>query len=173
MTSGPLRILMSCNVPRRREGGAAAIIYNLSRELERRGHNVRHLFQEDLIDREKVTSRFAELIFSIRLGRYIADHRGEFDIVNLHAPVGFPYGLRRRLFRAGGYPPYVMTLHGLEERRIHVMSREVRKGRAWHFSRKNRLWERFYHLPRYRWSIRTADGAHAYSRDVWNILQLK
>jgi len=173
MTSGALRILMSCCVPRRREGGAAAIIYNLSSELERRGHSIRHLFQEDLIDHQKVTTRFAELIFSLRLGKYIADHRGEFDIVNLHAPVGFPYGLRRRLFRAGGYPPYVMTLHGLEERRIHVMSCEVRKGRAWHFSWKNRLWERFYHLPRFRWSIRTADGAHAYSRDVWNILQLK
>ena len=25
----------------------------------------------------------------------------------------------------------------------------------------------------FRWSIRTADGAHAYSRDVWNLLQLK
>ena len=31
-------------------------------------------------------------------------------------------------------PPYVMTLHGLEERRIHVMSREVKKGHAWNFN---------------------------------------
>ncbi len=173
MTAGPMRILMSCCVSRRREGGAAAIIYNLSSALERRGHSVRHVFQEDLINPNEVATRFGELIFSVRLGKYIAQHRNEFDIVNLHAPVGFPYGVRRRLSRAGGYPPYVMTLHGLEERRIHVMSHEVRKGRAWHFSWKNRLWERFYHLPRFRWSIRTADGAHAYSRDVWNILQLK
>jgi len=164
---------MSSCVPSRREGGVAAIIYNLSRELERRGHSVRHLFQEDLIDRRKVSGRFAELFFSMRLGKYIAEHRREFDIVNLHAPVGFPYGLRRRLSRAGSYPPYVMTLHGLEERRMHVMSREVRKGRAWHYSWKNRLWQRFYNLPRFRWSIRTSNGAHAYSRDVWNILQLK
>ena len=173
MTSGPLRILISSCVPSRREGGVAAIIHNLSRELEHRGHSVRHLFQEDLIDGHKVSARFAELIFSVRLGNYIAQHRGAFDIVNLHAPVGFPYGLRRNFSRSPGLPPYVMTLHGLEERRIHVMSREFRKGRAWHYSWKNRLWQRFYNLPRFRWSIRAADGAHAYSRDVWNFLQLK
>ena len=173
MTSGPLRILMSSCVPSRREGGVAAMIHNLGRELERRGHTVRCLFREDLIDSQEVSARFAELIFSMRLGKYIAQHRGEFDIVNLHAPVGFPYGLRRRFSRSRSLPPYVMTLHGLEERRIHVMSREVRKGRAWHFSWRNRLWQRFYNLPRFRWSIRTSDGAHAMSRDVWNILQLK
>ena len=94
-------------------------------------------------------------------------------MVNLHAPVGFPYGIRRRLGRGAEYPPYVMTLHGLEERRVHVMKREAKKGRAWNFSWKNRLWHRLYHQPRFRWSIRTADGAHTFSRDVWTILQLK
>jgi glycosyltransferase involved in cell wall biosynthesis len=66
-----------------------------------------------------------------------------------------------------------MTLHGLEERRVHVMSREVKKGHAWNYSLRNRLWHRFYHQPRFRWSIRTADGAHTYSREVWSMLQLK
>jgi glycosyltransferase involved in cell wall biosynthesis len=65
-----------------------------------------------------------------------------------------------------------MTLHGLEERRTHAMGREAEKGRAWNFRRKNRLWHRLYHFPRYRWSIRTADAAHVFSRDVWTILQL-
>src|SRR5438309_6274461 len=66
-----------------------------------------------------------------------------------------------------------MTLHGIEERRVHVMSREVKKGRGWNFSLRNRLWHNLYHQPRFRWSIRTADGAHTYSRDVWSMLQLK
>ncbi len=87
--------------------------------------------------------------------------------------LGFLYGLRRKWNRKVGYPPYVMTLHGLEERRVHVMSREAKKGRAWNYSLKNRLWHRFYHQPRFQWSIRTADGAHTYSRDVWTMLQLK
>src|SRR5438445_3176467 len=170
---GPLKILMGSGVPKRREGGVATIIYNLGHELERLGHHLTYIFQEDLVEPGSISPRWNELIFSLRLGRYIAKNRKIFSIVNLHAPTGFPYGLRRRWHRSAGYPPYVMTLHGLEERRTHVMSREVKKGRAWNFSLSNRLWHRFYHQPRFRWSIRTADGAHAYSRDVWSMLQLK
>ena len=170
---GPLKILMGSGVPKRREGGVATIIYNLGHELERLGHHLTYIFQEDLVEPGSISPRWNELIFSLRLGRYIAKNRKIFSIVNLHAPTGFPYGLRRRWHRSASYPPYVMTLHGLEERRTHVMSREVKKGRAWNFSLSNRLWHRFYHQPRFRSSIRTADGAHAYSRDVWSMLQLK
>jgi len=169
----PLSILMASIVPKRREGGVAGIIYNLGREVGHLGHDVSYLFQDDLVEPGSVSHRFSELVFSMRLGRYIASNRKKFSIVNLHAPAGFLYGLRRRCHRAGGYPPYVMTLHGLEEWRVHAMMREAKKGRAWNFSLKNRLWHRFYHQPRFDWSIRTADGAHAVCRDVWALLQLK
>jgi glycosyltransferase involved in cell wall biosynthesis len=172
-TEDRLSILMSSGVPKRREGGVAAIIYNLGRELERLGHQVTYVFLDDLVAPGSVSPRFGELLFSLRLARYIVANREKFSVVNLHAPTGLIYGLRRRWLGAASYPPYVMTLHGLEERRVHVMSREVKKGRAWNFNWKNRLWHRFYHFPRFRWSIRTANGAHAYSRDVWNLLQLK
>lgn len=169
----PLNILMAAGVPRRREGGVAAIVYNYGSELERRGHKVSYVFSEDLIKPDSVSRRFQEAIFAMRLGRYIAERRKKFSIVNLHGPDGFAYGVRKRWSGGNSYPPYVMTLHGLEERRVHVMSREAKKGRAFHFSWKNRQWHRFYHFPRYRWSIRTADGVHTYSRDVWTLLQLK
>jgi glycosyltransferase involved in cell wall biosynthesis len=168
-----LRILMSANVPRRREGGVAAIIYNLGRELEKRGHSLTYVFKEDLFGEDKISSRFNEIVFAHRLEQLISRDPGRFSIVNLHAPSGLVYGWRRRLFGVRGLPPYVMTLHGLEERRIHVQSREVKKGRAWNFNLRNRLWHRFYTFPLYRGAIRTADGAHTYSRDVWNVLQLK
>src|SRR5258708_22568600 len=93
-------------------------------------------------------------------------------IAILPAPAVPFSGLHRRWFGIRGLPPYVMTLHGLEERRIHVQSREVKKGRAWNFSLRNRLWHRCYTFPFDRGTIRTADGGRAYSRDVWNILQL-
>jgi glycosyltransferase involved in cell wall biosynthesis len=166
-------ILMGSGVTKRREGGVAGVIYNLGRELECLGHRVTYVFQEDLIEPGSVSPRFNELVFSLRLGRHIAENRQKFSIVNLHAPTGFPYGLRRRWRRSAGYPPYVMTLHGLEERRVHAMSREAKKGRAWNYSLKNRLWHRFYHQPRFRWSIRTADGAHTCAREVWSTLQVK
>ena len=169
----PLRILMSANVPRRREGGVAAIIYSLGPELEKRGHSITYVFQEDLFGHDKVSARFSELVFAYRLQRYIAKDPGRFSIVNLHAPSGLLYGIRRRWFGSRRLPPCVMTLHGLEERRVYVQSREVKKGRAWNFRLRNRLWHRFYTFPLYRGAIRTADGAHAYSRDVWNLLLLK
>jgi len=169
----PLRILMSACVPRRREGGVAAIIYNLGCELEKRGHSLTYIFQEDLFGQDTVSARFNALVFAHRLNLYIARNREKFSIVNLHAPAGFFYGIHRRWFGSRNDPPYVMTLHGLEERRVHVMSREARKARTWNFNLRNRLWHRFYTFPLYRRCIRTADGAHTYSRDVWNLLQLK
>jgi len=168
----PLRILMSASVPRRREGGVAAIIYNLGHELERRGHAISYVFKEDLFGDEIISNRFNELAFSNRLYRYVAKDPSRFSVVNLHAPSGLLYGVRKRWLGFRNLPPYVMTLHGLEERRIHVQSREEKKGRAWNFKLRNRLWHRYYTFPLYRGAIRTCDGAHAYSRDVWNVLNL-
>jgi glycosyltransferase involved in cell wall biosynthesis len=168
-----LNILMGSSVPKRREGGVAGVIYNLGRELGRLGHNINYVFFDDLVKPDSVSPRFSELIFSARLARYIAKNRRDFSVVNLHAPAGLVYGLQQRWFRGIDYPPYVMTLHGLEERRVHVMGREDKKGQAWNFGWRNRMWHRVYHAPRFRWCIRTADGAHVFSRDVWNLLQLK
>jgi glycosyltransferase involved in cell wall biosynthesis len=167
-----MNILMASGVPKRREGGVAAIIYNLGGELEKLGHHVTYIFLDDLIVPGSVPSRFSEAIFSFRLARYISQNRNKFSLVNLHAPTGFAYGMRRRWNRNSSYPPYVMTLHGLEENRVYAMSREAKKGRAGNFGRKNRLWHRLYHFPRFRWSMRTADAAHVFSRDVWTILRL-
>jgi len=168
-----MNILMGSGVPKRREGGVAAVIYNLGRELQSLGHEVTYVFLDDLVPPGSVSPRFMELIFSARLARYIAQNRGKFSLVNLHAPAGVMYGVRRRLSRNADDAPYVMTLHGLEEQRVQVMRREAHKGQAWNFSWKNRLWHRAYHFPRFRWSIRTADAAHVFSRNVWNLLQLK
>jgi glycosyltransferase involved in cell wall biosynthesis len=167
-----MNILIGSGVPKRHEGGVAAIIYNLGGELEKLGHKVTYVFLDDLVTPGSVSSRFSEAIFAFRLARYITQNRTKFSLVNLHAPAGVVYGMRPRWNRNSGYPPYVMTLHGLEENRVYAMSREAKKGRAWNFGAKNRLWHRLYHFPRFRWSIRTADATHVFSRDVWTILRL-
>jgi glycosyltransferase involved in cell wall biosynthesis len=164
---------MAAGVPKKREGGVATIVYNLGREMENRGHRVSYVFLDDLVAPGSVSPRFSEVIFSARLAKFVTAHRNEFSLVNLHAPAGLVYGLKRKLLGRRSGPPYVMTLHGLEERRVEAMTREAKKGRAWNFAWRNRAWHRMYHFPRFRWAIRTADGAHAYSRDVWNLLQLK
>ena len=167
-----MKILMAAAVPKRREGGVAAIIYNLGKELERRGHSISYVFQEDLLDPSS-GRRFAELAFSWRLARYIAERRGEFSVVNLHAPWGFAYGYLRRMWSGHNLPPYVMTLQGAEERYVVTMRREHAKGRADHFGWKHRLWHRLYHLPRYRHSARTADACMTANREASALLQLK
>jgi glycosyltransferase involved in cell wall biosynthesis len=66
-----------------------------------------------------------------------------------------------------------MLLHGIEERRNYAMSREAKKGRAWHFSLKNRLWQHAYNMRLYRWSIETADYSVVINRESWTWLQWK
>src|ERR1700747_2915946 len=95
-SQNPLNILMAAGVPRRREGGVAAIVYNLGREMECLGHSLSYLFLDDLIEPANVTPRFREIVFSQRLSRYIAENRKKYSIVDLHAPAGFHYGLRRK-----------------------------------------------------------------------------
>jgi len=167
-----MKILIAAPSPKQREGGVASAVYNIGRELENLGHAVTYIFLDDLIVPGSVSPRFLELIFSFRLARYISQSRDKFSLVNLHAPAGLVYGLQRRWLSGAGLPPYIMTLHGLEERRVHVMTREQKKGHAWNFNWKNRLWHRLYHFPRFRGSIYTAQGAHVCARDVWNYLQL-
>lgn len=164
---------MAANVPRRREGGVAATVYNLGAQLQQRGHSLTYLFFSDLIEPNSVGPRFQEAVFAFRLARYIAQNREKFSVVNLHAPAGYVYGWRRKWLGNASLPPYVMTLHGLEERRRQVMKREAQKGRAWHFSLHNRGWHKLYHQPRFTWAIKTADAAHVHCRDAWTLLQLK
>jgi glycosyltransferase involved in cell wall biosynthesis len=170
-----MKILIAAPVPKRREGGVAGIVYGVGRGLEQRGHQVEYLFLGDLKNRTHLPRRFQDVEFAIELARFIHRDPGRFSVVNIHAPAGFAYGLLRHLSprtRKHG-PAYIMTLHGLEERRIHGMGREAKKGKSFHFNFKNRLWHRFYHMPRFYLSIKTADHALCVGREVWTILQLK
>jgi hypothetical protein len=42
-----MNILIGSEVPKRREGGVAAIIYNVRRELEKFGHQVTYVFLDN------------------------------------------------------------------------------------------------------------------------------
>ena len=60
---------MASGVPKRREGGVAAVIYNLGQEMERFGHEVCYVFLEDLVPDGSVSARFRDLVFSWRASR--------------------------------------------------------------------------------------------------------
>jgi glycosyltransferase involved in cell wall biosynthesis len=157
----------------RPEGGVANVVLNTAEALRGRGHEVTCLFSEDVLSHPGAIPRFHAVHFSYRLMKILSQRKSEFDIVNIHAPIGFLYGFLRRINRAPGLPPYVMMLHGIEERRIHEMGREAKKGRAWYFRWKNRMWQKIYHMPLYRWAIQTADQSVVINWETWTMLQLK
>jgi len=167
-----MHILMAAGVPKRREGGAAAILHNLARELESTGHRVSCLFLEDLGDFRGVPQRFVDVVFAWRLARYIGKNGGKFSVVNIHAPWGFAYGYLRRMSLQNDLPPYVMTLQAAEERYAHAMRGEARKGRAPYFRWKNRVWHKVYHLACYHRSILSADYSMVANREGAAFLQL-
>ena len=170
-----MRILTAAYVLRRREGGVAGVAYGVGKALEQLGHEVEYVFMEDLPVKSWIPGRFAELGFALELAKFIGARGGRYSVVTIHAPAGCVYGPLQRLFptlRKNG-PAYVMTLHGLEERRIHAMSREAKKSRAYHFNFRNRVWHKLYHLPRFYLCIKTADHAICVGRETWTTLQLK
>jgi glycosyltransferase involved in cell wall biosynthesis len=168
-----MRIVIAAPVSNQPEGGVANVVYNSAAELRKRGHEVTCLFREDTIPQPVAMPRFEAIYFAFRLAGILWKRKDEFDVVNIHGPVGFVYGFLRRLRPASSLPPYVMMLHGIEERRNYTMGREAKKGRAWYFGWKNRVWQRIYHMPLYRMTILSADHVMVINRETWTMLQLK
>jgi glycosyltransferase involved in cell wall biosynthesis len=168
-----MRILMISGVPGKAEAGAAGIVYNLTKELRNLGHIVKPMFFEDLLPEQSWPARFRAIEFARKIDSYVKEVHSNYDIINVHAPFGFWYGTRRRLRGAKAGPPYVMTMHGLEERRNYAMGREAKKGRADYFRWKNRVWQHVYHMPTYRWSFKTADQCIVTNRESLLFLQLR
>src|SRR5579872_1118322 len=124
-----MRIVIAAPVSNQPEGGVANVVYNSAAELSSRGHEVTRLFREDVIPQPVAIPRFEAVYFAFRLAKILQKRKGEFDVAFIHAPAGFVYGLLRHLRRSSGLPPYVMMLHGIEERRIYTMKREAKKDR--------------------------------------------
>lgn len=167
-----MRILMISGVPGRAEAGVAGIVYNLAKELGGLGHSVKPIFFEDLLPQQKWPLRFRTIEFAKRISDYAREVRSEYDVINIHAPFGFWYGWQRRRSPQAG-PLYVMTMHGLEERRNYAMSGEAKKGRADYFRWKNHVWQHLYHMRTYRWSFETADQCIVTNREALLFLQLR
>ena len=168
-----MRILMISGVAGKAEAGVAGIVYNLAKELGQLGHNVEPKFFEDLLPEQKWPSRFRAIEFAKRIAEYVQEKKSEFDIINIHAPFGFWYGMQRWLRGDDAGPPYVMTMHGLEERRNYAMGREAKKGRADYFRWKNRIWQHAYHMRTYKWSFTAADQCIVTNREALLFLQLR
>jgi glycosyltransferase involved in cell wall biosynthesis len=167
-----MRVLMIAGVAGKAEAGAAGVVFNIAQELRNLGHTVTPVFFEDLLFKPRWPARFRTIEFARAVAKYAAKFKNDYDIINIYAPFGFLYGFARRMRGSQAGPPYVMTMHGIEERRNYAMAQEAKKGRADYFRWRNRVWQNSYHLRTYRWSITTADQCIVTNREALLILQL-
>jgi glycosyltransferase involved in cell wall biosynthesis len=168
-----LRILIAIGVARQEEAGAAGVVLNHARELEKLGHQVECWFLGDVLRGPVWPRRLEALFFAVGVARRILRERDKYDVVNLHAPGGCAYGVWRSMFHPAGSPPYVMTMQGSEERYAQAMRAEHRKGRAWNFAWKNRVWHRAYHQTMFDCSITSADYGVVANREGWIMAELR
>jgi len=167
-----MRVLMIAGVAGKAEAGAAGVVFNIVKELRNLGHTVKPVFFEDLLVKQRWPARFRTIEFAHAVARYVGKVKNDHDIVNIYAPFGFLYGFARRRRGSQAGPPYVMTMHGIEERRNYAMGEEAKKGRADYFRWRNRVWQNSYHMRTYRWSIKTADQCIVTNREALLVLQL-
>lgn len=168
-----MKILIAIGVRRNREAGAAGVVLNHAEQLQKLGHQVETWFFDDLLPAPRWPGRFQELEFAFAVSRSIRQKPARFDVVNIHAPWGCVYGISRKLFPSAGLPPYVFTLQGSEERYAVAMRIEAKKGRASHFSWKNRVWQRLYRQTMYDVALSTADFGNVANREGWICSELK
>ena len=168
-----MKILIAIGVPRQREAGAAGVVFNHAEQLEELGHQVECWFLDDILPSPRWPGRFRELEFAAAVSARIRRQPRQFDVVNLHAPLGCIYGLSRKWFPSAELPPYVFTMQGSEERFARAMKLEHQKGRATNFAWKNRVWHRLYHQTRYDFAISTADFGAVANREGWILSELK
>lgn len=168
-----MKILIAIGVARQETAGAAGVVFNHANQLRKRGHKVDCWFLEDIFSGTSRSKRVEAVSFAFRVARRILREGREYDVVNLHAPWGCVYGVWRKLRGASDMPPYVLTMQGSEERYVRAMRLEHKKGQAWNFGWKNRLWHRIYHQTMYDYSIRTADYGAVADREGWICAELK
>jgi glycosyltransferase involved in cell wall biosynthesis len=168
-----LKILIAIGVLRRREAGAAGVVFNHAEQLEKLGHQVDCWFFDDVLPYPRWPGRFRDLEFALTVSSRIRRQPGQYDVVNLHAPWGCVYGLSRKWFPLSELPPYVFTMQGSEERFARAMKLEHQKSKATNFAWKNRAWHRLYHQIMYDFSISTADYGAVANREGWILSELK
>jgi glycosyltransferase involved in cell wall biosynthesis len=168
-----LKILIAIGVLRKREAGAAGVVFNHAEELQKLGHEVDCWFWDDLLPHPRWPARFRDLEFAVAVSSRIRRLPRQYDVVNVHAPWGCVFGLSRKWFPSGELPPYVFTMQGSEERFALAMKLEQEKGRATNFAWKNRVWHRLYHQSMYDFSISTANFGAVANREGWILSELK
>jgi len=118
-----------------RSTGVGKWSHEIATALEGLGHTTTLWFEEDFplfCGRRRLAILFFPLALAIRIVR----ERNQFEVVILHEPIGFWYGVFRRQWAA--LPPMVVVSHGIESLVFREMIAASRLGFA-HILRRSRL----------------------------------
>jgi glycosyltransferase involved in cell wall biosynthesis len=107
--------------------GMGGWTYEVKAALEEKGYRVDSWFA-DQFPRSRALGRLSILVFPLVLTRQLMARRDDYDVVILHEPLGFWYGLLRRIQR--GLPTMIAMCHNVERHYYEVMLRYTRLGLA-------------------------------------------
>jgi glycosyltransferase involved in cell wall biosynthesis len=114
----PLRILLVSFVGNNRWSGMGKWTHSIADCLKELGHEPSVWFAEDF-PRLRNRHRWAVLLFPLVLARRIWKMGGDFDVVAIHEPSGFWYGLMRRI--GCNIPPMIAICHNVESKHAREM----------------------------------------------------
>lgn len=122
-----MRILLASFGPNNRHTGLGKWTYATAAALETLGHATT-IWLADAFPTVARTGRFAFLVYPLALTARIWRCRAAFDIVVLHEPSGFWYGLLRRV--QPSLPPMIAMCHNVESKVHRLMRRAAARGYA-------------------------------------------
>src|SRR5262245_60258273 len=122
--------------------------------LEELGHHVEAWFEEQF-PAIRATGRLAVLLFPLALAVRLLAPRSNYDLVLIHEPGGFWYGMAKRLFPRA--PRLVAMCHNVESHVYHQMLDYSRRSLAT-VSPGTRVRSPLFRLWQSNGTIRLADG---------------
>ncbi len=149
-----MRILRIADVPDVRTGGMQRDMYGTGDVLRAQGHTVDYLFREGLpVGGPEKLRRFTVPLRIPSLVRGLARKGREYDVVEIHEPLGAVCCLLRRI--AGWHPPVVAHSFGLEELRHRALI-DYRRQKGLPVSPKTR-WSPLSVVLQAKYAVRHAD----------------
>jgi glycosyltransferase involved in cell wall biosynthesis len=121
------RVLLVSFIEDSRWTGMGRWTHETADALRASGHQVETWFADDF-PRTRGFGRLAVLGFPVVLAAALVRRRKAFDVVVIHEPSGFWYGLMRKLWRS--LPPIVVMSHGVETKLFRDIVRYGRAGLA-------------------------------------------
>lgn len=123
-----MRFLLAAAVPNSRHTGMGKWAHRVADALMNDGHEVTLWFDEDLLGTQTSSTPAKVLLYPLRLAWQIINNRHQLDVVFVHEPGGFWYGLARKVWPS--LPPLVAMCHNVESKWFRQRKEAARRGFA-------------------------------------------